>query len=197
MLFLELVAGVIPSLPVFFIAQHFLLKRKPIAYQVEDSTGKKLIRHYQHQQLEVKGKVLPKSIETAKNDSTRKTHNQTLTVAQSNYNKWANNKASVPFVKNAITILQSLAATSTMNLSTEDIHDVEVLSTQTETLLTNWYDTPEQVRNLNQVQEAFDEQLAEINDSSQKLTANGSDNLVRTLRIGTGFIKSKFDNKEL
>lgn len=186
----QIIAGCIPAVPAFLLTHRILMSRKPVVQKLEPSSLTPLLEHYTQRTLEVEGKVAPKVIETKSGKKRQET------VMEANYRKWANNRAAVPFVKTAIVVLKTISSTSSLDLSLEDQHNLEVLSTQTEKLLSNWYETPEEVRNLPQVKEAFDGQLAEISEGTKNLTVNASENLVRNLNIGTGFIQTKYNNNK-
>lgn len=197
MVIFEILIGLIPAYPLFLLTNKFLMSRKPKVETVKPTVITPLIKEYEQRQLEIEGRVAPKAVEEKKEPAPAKgkKDKRPENVLETNYKKWANNPADIPFVKKAVSVLKIVSEAAVMELSVEEQHNLEVLSNQTETLLSNWYETPEEVRNLSQVKEAFDGQLAEISEGAKTLTINASENLVRTLNIGTGFIQTKYNNK--
>lgn len=193
-LILELVIGAVPALPVYYVSRHLFLRKKPVVYKVTPSRMTPIIAQYQHRQLEIEGKVAPAAIEQAK----PKVHEEkttTVTVLEQNYAKWAGNKAQIPLVVESIKVLETLSAMSALKLTTEERHNLEVLSGQTNELLTNFFNTPEAIRAMPAVERALHEQLVEIEEGVTNIQVSGAENFIRNLRIGTDFIKTKFNSK--
>lgn len=157
------------------------------------------LEYYHRRQLEVEGKVTPKAIEATKAPvlTKGKKDKQPEDVLETNYKKWANNPADIPFVRRAIFILKMLSESADMELSVEEQHNLEVLSSQTDKLLTDWYETPERIRTLPQVDAAFKDQLTQIAEGVNSMTDSVTQNLVRNLNAGTGFIQAKFNPPKL
>jgi hypothetical protein len=152
-----------------------------------------IIAQYQQRQLELEGKVAPAAIEQAKPQK-NKTSPKQETVLENNYSKWANNKAQIPLVMESIKVLETLSAMSALKLTTEERHNLEVLSNQTDELLTNYFGTPETIRTMPAVERALYEQLVQIEEGVSGFKAQGADNFIRNLRVGTDFIKTKFNS---
>ena len=186
MIFLEIIAGLIPAIPAFYLTRTMSLRLKPVKVITRTTQAARILESATQLQLEREGKSKPKEI-----TSSTPTKAET-TVMEENYTKWANNKAEIPFIKDTINVLKKLATCPTTQLSIEETHNLEVLSNQTETLLSNWYDTPEQVRELPQVGDAFREQLTKIEEAVNDITLHTSEGIVRELKLGTKFITEKF-----
>lgn len=191
-LILEIVIGAVPALPAYYLSRFLFLRKKPVVYKVAPSIMTPIIAQYQQRQLEIEGKVAPAAIEPAKPKALSEKHE---TVLEQNYAKWVGNKAQIPLVVESIKVLQTLSAMSALKLTTEERHNLEVLSSQTDDLLTNFFNTPEAIRTMPAVERALHEQLVEIEEGVTNIQVNGAENFIRNLRIGTDFIKTKFNSK--
>lgn len=189
----EILLGLIPAVPAYYGARHIFLRKKPVVYKPRPTALTPLIAEYKQRQLEIEGKVAPAAIEQAKPKAL--SEKSATTVLEQNYAKWSNNKAQIPFVVESIKVLETLSAMSALKLTTEETHNLEVLSGQTDELLTNFFDTPEAIRTMPAVERALHEQLVEIEQVMGSIQANGAENFIRNLHIGTDFIKTKFKSK--
>lgn len=190
MLVFEILVGVLPAVPTFWAVRKVLISMKPTVVKTKPTNVSLYNDYLRGEQRVVEGRVAPKAVEKSRD----KKEKVTVTVMEKNYQKWANNPVSVPVIQDAIVTLKNAASMASSKLSVEELHNLEVISNQTETLITNWYATPEQVRSHARVGQAFTEQLDELKDGLKKMEANVSDNLVRNLQIETGFIQSKFQD---
>lgn len=188
----EILLGVIPAVPTYYGARHLFLRKKPVVYRTAPSALTPIIAQYHQRQLEIEGKIVPPAIEAAKPKTISE---KPVTVLEQNYNKWANNKAQIPLVMESIKVLETLSAMSALKLTTEERHNLEVLSGQTDELLTNFFNTPEAIRTMPAVERALHEQLVQIEEGVTNIQVNGAENFIRSLRIGTDFIKTKFNSK--
>jgi hypothetical protein len=188
----EILLGILPAVPTYYGARYFFLRKKPVVYRTAPSVLTPIIAEYHQRQLEIEGKVAPRSIEAAKPKAVSE---KPVTVLEQNYNKWASNKAQIPLVVESIKVLETLSAMSALKLTTEERHNLEVLSGQTDELLTNFFNTPEAIRNMPAVERALHEQLVQIEEGVTNIQVNGAENFIRNLRIGTDFIKTKFNSK--
>lgn len=188
----EILLGFIPAVPAYYGARHIFLRKKPVVYKPKPTALTPLIAEYKQRQLEIEGKVAPAAIEQAKPKALTE---KVVTVLEQNYSKWASNKAQIPLVVESIKVLETLSAMSVLKLTTEERHNLEVLSGQTDELLTNFFNTPEAIRTMPAVERALHEQLVQIEESVTNIQANGAENFIRNLRIGTDFIKTKFNSK--
>lgn len=188
----------IPAIPAFMLTRGVLMRDKPVAIKRRATKVTRTLNKFTERQLIAEGKIAPKAITRQSkviNPSSKK--KQPVTAVEANYKKWANNPTSIPFVSKTIAVLKSAASMSSPQLSVEDEHNLEVLSNQAEQLLTDWFATPEHVRNHEKVKEAFNEQLAEITEAVSQFATGLSDNVVRNLNAGTGFIRAKFQNEDM
>lgn len=183
--------GLIPAIPVYYGARHIFLRKKPAVHRVAPSALTPIIAQYHQRQLEIEGRVAPTAIEQAK---PAKTGEKQETVLEQNYRKWANNKAQIHLVVEAVKVLETLSAMSALKLTIEERHNLEVLSGQTDELLTNFFNTPEAIRTMPAVERALHDQLVQIEEGMSGIQANGADNFIRNLRVGTEFIKTKFNS---
>lgn len=190
----EILLGLIPGIPAYYGARRFFLRKKPVVYKTAPSALTPIIDHYKQRQLEIEGKIAPVAIEAPKQEKTRNVE-QDKTVLEATYSKWASNKAQIPLVVESVKVLETLSAMSALKLTTEERHNLEVLSGQTDELLTNFFNTPEAIRTMPAVERALHEQLVEIEEGVTKIQVNGAENFIRNLRIGTDFIKTKFNSK--
>lgn len=188
----EILLGLIPAVPAYYGARHIFLRKKPVVYKPKPTALTPLIAEYKQRQLEIEGKVAPAAIEQAK---PKELTEKVVAVLEQNYSKWASNKAQIPLVVESIKVLETLSAMSVLKLTTEERHNLEVLSGQTDELLTNFFNTPEAIRTMPAVERALHEQLVQIEESVTSIQANGAENFIRNLRIGTDFIKTKFNSK--
>lgn len=197
MVIFEILIGLIPAYPLFLGTNKFLMSRKPVVEKIKPTVMTPLIQEYKQRQLEIEGRVAPKAVEakmvTAPNKNKKLPEK---TILESNYEKWMNNSADIPFVKKSVVVLKTLSEAASLELSIEEEHNLEVLSKQTDTLLSEWYATPERIRNLSEVKKAFSQQLTEIEEGTDNMTTSASKNLVRNLNAGAGFIQAKFNNKD-
>ena len=184
--------GLVPGLPVYYAARSFFLRRKPVVYKTSPSAMTPIIAAYQQRQLEIEGRIAPAAIESPKpvKTSAPKTHSVLVT----NHKKWAENKAQIPLVMESIKVLETLAGMSSLNLTTEEQHNLEVLSNQTEELLTNFFNTPESIRLMPAVQQALRDHLTQIEEGVSSVKVKGAEDYVRDLKVSTEFIKTKFNN---
>jgi hypothetical protein len=83
---------------------------------------------------------------------------------------------------------------SSLSLTTEERHNLEVLSNQTEELLTNFFNTPESIRLMPAVQQALRDHLTQIEEGVSSVKVKGAEDFIRNLKVGTEFIKTKFSN---
>lgn len=119
-----------------------------------------------------------------------------VTIPQNNFARWTNYKAKAPLFQEGLKVLGTLASLSKLKLSVEERHNIDVLSDQTNEMLSSFVNTPESIRNIPSVQDALLEQLAEIQKSVTNIQAEGAERIVREAKISTEFIKSKFNNPE-
>lgn len=188
----EILFGLIPAVPAYYGARFFFLRKKPVVYKPRPTALTPLIAEYKQRQLEIEGKVAPAMIEEPKPKSIPE---KPATVLEQNYAKWSGNKAQIPFVVESIKVLETLSSMSALKLTTEERHNLEVLSGQTDELLTNFFNTPEAIRTMPAVERALHEQLVQIEEGVTKIQVDGAENFIRNLRIGTDFIKTKFNSK--
>jgi hypothetical protein len=189
----DVILGVIPAVPVYYGARHLFLRKKPVVYRTAPSTLTPIIAQYHQRQLEIEGKVVPAAIEQAK--AIKANSERPVTVLEQNYAKWSSNKAQIPLVVESLKVLQTLSAMSSLNLTIEERHNLEVLSGQTDELLTNFFNTPEAIRTMPAVEHALHEQLVQIEAGVSSIQVNGAEDFIRNLRVGTEFIKTKFNSK--
>jgi hypothetical protein len=188
----EILFGIIPAVPAYYGARYIFLRKKPVVYKPRPTALTPLIAEYKQRQLEIEGKVAPAMIEAPKPKSIPE---KPATVLEQNYAKWSGNKAQIPFVVESIKVLETLSSMSALKLTTEERHNLEVLSSQTDELLTNFFNTPEAIRTMPAVERALHEQLVQIEEGVTNIQVNGAENFIRNLRIGTDFIKTKFNSK--
>lgn len=186
---LAIVAGVAPAIPAYFITQKIILNSKPVQLKKLPSRITPVLEQYQERQREIEGRVnspaLPQSSGSAR----------AMTPAETNYARWVKNQVELPLVRRSIEALKVLASISTLELTVEERHDVEVLSSQTDELLTNFFKTPEAIRSMPEVVAALEEQVKQIEQGTSSLKVSGAENFIRSLNVGTGFIKSKYNSK--
>lgn len=192
MIVFDILLGLIPAIPTYYGARHLFLRKKPVVYRTAPSALTPIIAQYHQRQLEIEGKVVPSAIGATKPKAISE---KPVTVLEQNYNKWASNKAQIPLVMESIKVLETLSAMSALKLTTEEQHNLEVLSGQTDELLTNFFNTPEAIRTMPAVERALHEQLVQIEEGVTKIQVNGAESFIRNLRIGTDFIKTKFNSK--
>lgn len=118
------------------------------------------------------------------------------TIPQNNFARWTNYKAKAPLFQEGLKVLGTLASLSKLKLSVEERHNIDVLSDQTNEMLSSFVNTPESIRNIPSVQDALLEQLDEIQKSVANIQSEGAERIVREAKIRTEFIKSKFNNPE-
>lgn len=189
----EILFGLIPGIPAYFGARHLFLRKKPVVYKTAPSALTPLIEQYKQRQLEIEGKVAPVAIEAPKQEKS-KSEGQPKTVLETNYAKWASNKAQIPLVMESVKVLEMLSAMSALKLTTEERHNLEVLSQQTDELLTNFFNTPEAIRTMPAVERALHEQLVQIEEGVTNARVSGAESFIHNLRVGTDFIKTKFNS---
>lgn len=188
---MEVIFGVLAgSLVPFFLAKKVFIMKKPVVYRKIPSKLTPLIEHHQKRQLEAEGKIAP--IPLPEKEKKKKELLTSKTVLEANYSKWSASKAQIPFVVDAVAILKILASMSSLPLSLEERHNLEVLSNQTEELLTNFFNTPELIREMPAVSAALKEQLAHIKMGVTNSKTSGVDNYIRNIEVGTEFIRTKF-----
>ena len=161
-------SGLIPAIPTYFIAH------------------KVYINKFTRQKQEQQGVIAP----TFKQKSLSK--KKTLSVVETNHQKWVSLNTGVPFIQDATKILETMVSLSSLQLSTQEQHDLEVLSNQTDSLLTGYFNTPENIRNMPEVRTALETQLVEIVKNVNNIQAQGASTIVRELTNGTEFLKLKF-----
>lgn len=189
----EVLFGLIPAIPAYYGARAFLLRKKPVVYKTAPSALTPIIAQHHQRQLEIEGKVAPIAIEQLK--PAKAITAKPATVLEQNYTKWANTKAQIPLVMESIKVLETLSAMSSLKLTIEERHNLEVLSAQTDELLANFFNTPEAIRTMPAVERALHEQLVQIEEGVNNIKVNGAENFIRNLHVGTDFIKTKFNSK--
>lgn len=185
----EIILGLIPAIPAFLVSRTLFLRGKPVVHKVSPSQLTPVIEAYRQKQLEIEGKVAPAAIETS---TPEKPVKGKTTIMSTNYNRWSKAKAQVPLVVESVKILEALSSMSSLDLDAEELHNVEVLSNQTDELLTNFFQTPESIRTMPAVQAALAEQLKEIEVGVNSVTGIGAEDIIRKANISTSFLKSKF-----
>jgi hypothetical protein len=189
----EILFGLIPAIPAYFGARLLFLRNKPVVYRAAPSALTPIIAQHHQRQLEIEGKITPIAIEQSK--TLKAITVKPETVLEQNYAKWANTKAQIPLVIESIKVLKTLSAMSSLKLTIEERHNLEVLSAQTEELLANFFNTPEAIRTMPEVERALHEQLVQIEVGVNKIQVDGAENFIRNLHLGTEFIKTKFNSK--
>lgn len=167
--------GVIPAIPAYLIA-HTVFKKR---FLLEQKALHGLAPAPDNKEVAGKAKGSKKVAEP-------------LNAIVRNQLKWEPRRTDVPLVKSAQEVLNAIVSMSSLQLSPEERHDLEVLSNQTDELLTNFFDTPESVRSLPEVQTALEAQLVAIVKGVDNIHATGASALVRELTNGTEFLKMKF-----
>lgn len=193
MIIFEILFGLLPAIPAYYGARHLFLRKKPVVYRTAPSVLTPIIAKHHQRQLEIEGKVAPAAIEQMKSPQAITSKSESL--LERNYVKWADTKAQIPLVMESIKVLETLSAMSSLKLTIEERHNLEVLSVQTEELLTNFFNTPEAIRTMPAVERALHEQLVQIEEGMASIQTNGAENFIRNLSVGTDFIKTKFGSK--
>lgn len=188
----QILVGILPAIPAYFIAHALFMSKKPVVTRTQPSVLTPIIEGYRQRQLEIEGRVAPTVTETAKTDNSDKADKKKETVMQRNHAKWGNTKAQIPLVVQSVKLLETMSAMSALHLSVEEEHNLEVLSSQTDELLTNFFQTPEQIRIMPAVQQALQEQLNEIQEVVVNFTGTGAESVIRNIKTNTAFLKTKF-----
>ena len=186
--------GIVPALPTYFGAKAYFVRNKPVIHKTAPSAMTPLIEHYHQQRLEIEGKVVPAAIEQTPAKAVTPTE-KSQTVMDKNYAKWAANKAQIPLIQESIKVLETLSAMSSLKLSVEEHHSLEVLSNQTEELISGYFSTPETIRTMPAVERALHDQLVQIEEGVSSIKVKGADSFIRNLKVGTEFIKTKFNSQ--
>lgn len=187
-----LLFGLASAMEVYpWVAKRF---KKPSRIIIPASPLRGQIESFEKYQLEVEGKVVP-ALESAGTSASNDKASKSSTLARENHARWSDNKSSIPFIRTGVQLLESLAALSATNLDIEGQHDVDVLSNQTNELLTNYVSTPEAIRSMPAVEEALVNQLHQIQESIDSIQSDSAERMVRELTVGTGFLKAKFPAK--
>lgn len=182
------ITGCVVGGAVFGIGRALMIARLPIRDIPQDSEVAKQIDMFKRRNLELQGSSTAKNASNSHSSVAQKPS----TSAERNYARWAKKPSNIPLIMDGIRVLKTLAAISVLDLSVEEAHDVEVLSDQTNELLTNYIQTPESIRMMPVVEKALLEQLQQIQESLTHIQGDGAARLVRELKTGTEFLKSKF-----
>lgn len=168
-------AGLVPAAPVYFVSKHLFDKHMNVGPSALKPSSKKLAL-------------------TSK--SSKKPAGPSL--ATRNKDKWENKQHNSAFLRDGKKVLIALETFASASLTPEALHNLDVLSDQTDRLMTTYLDTPDSIKEIPAVQQEMKEQLAQIVVGLESIKVQGQENLLRELKSGTSFLKMKFSpNKEL
>ena len=171
---LPTIAGVMPAIPVFILSRKFFDRRfaanlDPVNNSVVES-------------------------QKSQNSKEKDKSEQSIPVALCA--RWAESSSSAALIENGRQVLKMIVAFSQLPLGAEDQHNLEMLSKQTDELLSTYLSTPESIRTLDAVQKEMETQLAQIIASVENIKHQETANVIRELRTGTEFLRMKFVQNE-
>lgn len=99
----------------------------------------------------------------------------------------------LPIIQNANRLLDTIQPMYSLNLSSEEKHNLEVLKEETKNLIATVRDTPEAIRQRTDVSQAWEDQLLQIMEGVHTIQLSGATSIVRDANNGAAFLKLKFN----
>lgn len=172
---IQIALGILPAVPVYFVSRKVFDKRI-------DATQLALEAAPEQKQVEQKPKNKKKDVPES--------------PIVLNHKKWAKRKSEFPLVIGGQKVLETISTLSTLQLSAEDQHNLEVLSNQTDTLLNTFVATPASIIDIPEVKKELEAQLVQIVKGVDNVKAQGKESVLRELKAGTDFLRMKFEKDE-